>query len=186
MRHGQRRVIQAIRGHHHIHPGGPLETAELCDAVGMRAGQRVLDLGSGFGGTVAWMGRERGVDPVGLDLELANLRLAGGQWGRGVSLVGGDACHLPFRHGSFQAVVCWCVLGYVADLPMLLREVRRVLAPGGVFGAHLYTRQPGFVPRPGGMEHVRTLVESQRAWQAAGFHSPQATEIGRASCRERV
>jgi len=51
-----------------------------------------------------------------------------------VSLVEGDALALPFPDGSFDVVVSAFVLRNLADIQKGLREMRRVLRPGGVLG----------------------------------------------------
>jgi 2-polyprenyl-6-hydroxyphenyl methylase / 3-demethylubiquinone-9 3-methyltransferase len=40
---------------------------------------------------------------------------------------------MPFADGSFSAIVCLDVLEHVRDLKATIREIARVLAPGGVF-----------------------------------------------------
>lgn len=52
---------------------------------------------------------------------------------RRVECVAGDALALPFEAGAFDAVVCGFGVRNLADLRRGLREVRRVLAPGGSF-----------------------------------------------------
>lgn len=42
-----------------------------------------------------------------------------------------QATKLPFRDASFEAVLCVGVVSYVDDVPALLRDVHRVLRPGG-------------------------------------------------------
>lgn len=50
----------------------------------------------------------------------------------GTPTVRADAAHMPYRHGSFSGVVCAQVLDYTtASVVMILREMHRVLKPGG-------------------------------------------------------
>lgn len=47
------------------------------------------------------------------------------------AMVAADVTRLPFEDGSFDAVLCSHVLEHVRDEPAALRELRRVLRPGG-------------------------------------------------------
>lgn len=84
-----------------------------------------------------------GADTVGVDLtprhvELARAHLAA------MSLEGeivqGDAEDLPFADGSFDRVSSNGVLHHTPDMPAALREVRRVLRPGGQTRIIVYNR----------------------------------------------
>lgn len=52
--------------------------------------------------------------------------------------VAADAGHLPFRSGLFQCIECDAVLEHVRDPQQVMRELSRVLAPGG----HLHLVTP--------------------------------------------
>ena len=105
------------------------------DAVAVRAGERVLDVGCGPGfgtlellGDVGPSGRVVGVDVSEDMLAVAAHRCAG----RGdVDFRHGDATALPVGDGEFDAAICVQVLEYVADATGALREIRRALRPGG-------------------------------------------------------
>lgn len=45
----------------------------------------------------------------------------------------GDACRLPYKNGAFSSVFSNCVIEHIPDLDGLLREISRVLRPGGIF-----------------------------------------------------
>ncbi len=92
-------------------------------------GKRVLDLGCGVGEYVRAFAR-RGADALGCDIELPRLREARR---RGtVDVLAGAGEMLPLRDGSLDVAVLNEVIEHVSDERATLREVGRVLAPGGV------------------------------------------------------
>ncbi len=102
--------------------------------LGDLGGRLVLDAGCG-GGLVAKGLAAAGAVVVGLDRSLGSLQVARravppGGAGR-FEAVGGRLERLPFADGTFGAVVAADVLEHVADLPAVVREITRVLAPGG-------------------------------------------------------
>ncbi|RLB57390.1 MAG: ArsR family transcriptional regulator [Deltaproteobacteria bacterium] len=96
----------------------------------------VADLGCGAGKLLEELCRraERaiGVDASPAMLEQARRALDGHAGCERVDLRLGQLEHLPLCDGEAQAVVMMLVLHHVAEPPLALREVRRVLAPGGV------------------------------------------------------
>ena len=112
-------------------------------ALGDLGGRLVLDAGCG-GGLVAKGLVEAGAIVVGLDqsprsLEVARRAIARPSAGGGAAqrghfhAAGGRLERLPFADGAFDAVVAADVLEHVPDLPAVVRELGRVLAPGGSF-----------------------------------------------------
>jgi demethylmenaquinone methyltransferase/2-methoxy-6-polyprenyl-1,4-benzoquinol methylase len=97
---------------------------------------RILDLCCGTGDLAfrAEAGAAVGSRVVGLDFTLPMLGIALGRRAssrRAPGFAQGDAMRLPFRDASFDAVTMGYGLRNVADPLACLREVRRVLAPGG-------------------------------------------------------
>lgn len=94
---------------------------------------RTLDVACGAGRHIKAL-RQRGFSAFGLDLSLPLLKRAHAQ---GEKVVRGDMRVLPFRTGSFHLVTNFFTsFGYfqdAADDQRVLREVRRVLAPGAAF-----------------------------------------------------
>lgn len=85
----------------------------------------MLDIGVGTGRLLASVS---GVEKHGIDVSLNYLqRLVGGD----VELAQGSIEALPYKDGYFDVVTCTDVLEHVVDLNQALRELRRVLRPGG-------------------------------------------------------
>ena len=98
-------------------------------ALGLRPGERVLDVGAGTGVSTAELQRS-GAFAVGADLSVGMLA-AGRQAGRTVPLLAADALKLPFPDGTFDAVTISFALRNVQDTEGALRELGRVTRPGG-------------------------------------------------------
>jgi SAM-dependent methyltransferase len=92
------------------------------------AGRRVLDLGCGVGEYVRAFARE-GARAFGCDIAPGRLIEARRRGAEGVVAAAGE--WLPFRDGSLDVVVLNEVIEHVADDRATMREVARVLAPGG-------------------------------------------------------
>ena len=97
------------------------------EALGLRPGERVLDLAAGTAVSTVELGRS-GAWCVAADFSLGMLR-AGAH--RDVPKVAADALHLPFRDRSFDAVTISFGLRNVADPDAALAELARVTRPGG-------------------------------------------------------
>ncbi|MFF2654489.1 class I SAM-dependent methyltransferase [Streptomyces sp. NPDC058045] len=103
-------------------------------------GRRALEIGAGAAQCSRWL-RARGADAVALDLSFRQLqhatRIGDGDGGDGagpVGLVQADAGALPFADGAFDlACSAYGAMPFVAEPVVVLREVRRVLRPGGRF-----------------------------------------------------
>jgi arsenite methyltransferase len=112
--------------------GNPLRVAEL------RPGETVLDLGSGAGldlllsaRRVGPTGRVIGLDMTPEMVELARQNTAGAG---NVEVHLGRIEQIPLPDASVDVVISNCVLNLSADKPAVLREVARVLRPGGRLG----------------------------------------------------
>jgi SAM-dependent methyltransferase len=106
--------------------------APLLDAVGVGAGDRVLDIGTGPG-PVAALAAARGARPVGLDFSEAMLSEARRAYPE-IDFHAGSAEALPFGDSEFDAVVGNFVLHHSGDPSKVLREAFRVLRPEGRMG----------------------------------------------------
>ena len=90
---------------------------------------RALDVGCGEGRFCRVL-RDRGIDTVGLDPTPALLATARARDTTG-TYVEGLAEHLPFDDASFDLVVSYLTLIDIPDVQAAIREMARVLAPGG-------------------------------------------------------
>jgi len=90
---------------------------------------KVLDVGCGTGEMVATLMR-LGYEVWGLDIAEPMVRYARARCGSDRFRVG-DMEHLPFQENTFDAVVCLGVIEYLAVDEQALREIWRVLNPGG-------------------------------------------------------
>ncbi len=115
-------------------------TVEL-DALGVAAGDRVLDLGCGTG-RHAYAALERGAHVVALDLDPSLLHEVGAMCaaliaegpapeGSSATFLCGDATVLPFADGSFDHVIASEVLEHIPQDSLAIREIARVLRPRG-------------------------------------------------------
>ena len=114
--------------------GNPVMVAEL------NPGERVLDLGSGGGidvllsaKRVGPSGRAFGLDMTDEMLSLAQ-RNAAEAGATNVEWLRGQIESIPLPANSIDVVISNCVVNLAADKPAVLREVFRVLRPGGRIG----------------------------------------------------
>ncbi|SFP46652.1 Methyltransferase domain-containing protein [Mesorhizobium sp. NFR06] len=163
-----------------FHTRGLAATAELADLAVITADMSVLDIGSGVGGPARFLEATYGCKVTGIDLSepfvdaSRYLTKRTGQDGR-VSFEAGSALALPFEDGRFEAALLQHVAMNIADRPLLYREIRRVLKPGGKFATFdvvLSGGDPHYpVPwaKTPGESFLITAAETCEAIEAAGF-----------------
>jgi demethylmenaquinone methyltransferase / 2-methoxy-6-polyprenyl-1,4-benzoquinol methylase len=94
-------------------------------------GDRVLDVATGTGLVALELLRQKGCSVVGVDQSREMLAVASKQLPPEVELVEASAEKLPFEDGSFDALTVTYLLRYVDDPGATLRELARVVRPGG-------------------------------------------------------
>jgi demethylmenaquinone methyltransferase/2-methoxy-6-polyprenyl-1,4-benzoquinol methylase len=118
----------------------PLWRRALVGAVDPQPGQRLLDVATGTGMVAAALVRRSGCEVVALDqseamLSAARDRLAGDpRLAEQISFVTGEAERLPFADGEFDGLTFTYLLRYVDDRAATMRELARVVKPGGRIG----------------------------------------------------
>jgi SAM-dependent methyltransferase len=100
----------------------------LLDAAGVRAGMRVLDVGTGPGDAAA-TAVARGADAIGIDIAPAMVEIASRRHPDAV-FVQGSATELPFADASFDAAVGNIVVLHVGEPERAAHDLARVVAPG--------------------------------------------------------
>jgi demethylmenaquinone methyltransferase / 2-methoxy-6-polyprenyl-1,4-benzoquinol methylase len=108
----------------------------LVDQIAPARGQRILDVATGTGMVAAELLARADCTVVGLDqstemLARARARFAAGPAAERVELIAGQAERLPFADATFDALTFTYLLRYVDDSPATMRELARVLRPGG-------------------------------------------------------
>lgn len=105
--------------------------------IGLRPGMRVLEVGAGVGRVTVEaariVGAEGKIECIDIEPEMiADVRERVAQAGlQNVEARVSDVRHLPFPAGTFDLVYLVAVLGSIPDKGRALREIRRVLKPGG-------------------------------------------------------
>jgi len=121
-----------------FHVGGIEATQELAKHMELRAGLRLLDVGSGIGGPARYFAAEHECRVTGIDLTEDFVRVARSLTARTkldglVEFRQGSALEMPFEAGSFEGAYMIHVGMNIADKAGIFREVRRVLKAGGLF-----------------------------------------------------
>ena len=124
-----------------FHIRGRTATLELARAAGLDAAKRVLDVGSGVGGTSRCLAKEFGCRVTGIDLTDEYCRAAAMLSARTglahlVDFRQGDATKLPFDDQTFDVVWTEHVAMNIPDKTRLYKEMHRVLKPGGTLAIY--------------------------------------------------
>jgi demethylmenaquinone methyltransferase/2-methoxy-6-polyprenyl-1,4-benzoquinol methylase len=112
----------------------------LVAAVEPRPGQRLLDVATGTGLVAFALADRNGCEVVGLDQSEAMLAVARARLvetpalNARISFVRGEAERLPFADSEFDALTFTYLLRYVDDRAATMRELARVVKPGGRIG----------------------------------------------------
>lgn len=155
----------------------------VLDAVDLKPGDRALDLGCGHGRTLGKVaariehGRAMGVDPSEVMCRLATRHnrkaIASGH----VSVERASAADIPALDASFDKAFSVHTIYFWPDLEAGLRELRRVVRPGGELwlGFHSSEHAPVAERLPESVYTLRSGDEIARALENSGFDDVQIT-----------
>jgi demethylmenaquinone methyltransferase/2-methoxy-6-polyprenyl-1,4-benzoquinol methylase len=151
----------------------------LVSRVEVGAGDRVLDVATGTGAVAIELVRRHGCSVVGLDQSPEMLAEGGARVNRAgladrIELLEGRAEELPFEDAVFDALTFTYLLRYVDDPAATLRELARVVRPGGTVASLEFGVPPGPLPRAAWNLYVRVGLPL-----AGRLVSPSWHEVGR-------
>lgn len=134
------------------------------ESLALGGGDEVLDLATGTADLALLVARRHpGVRVVGLDpsagmLAVGERKIGAAALGDRVRLQQGDAQALPFADASFDAACMAFGIRNVPDRPRALREIARVLRPGGRLAILELSEPRGGVLGPLARLHIRSVV----------------------------
>lgn len=137
--------------------------------LALEPGEAVLEVGCGTGvflpslaALVGPTGRVVGIDHAPAFLEQARDRIAGAGLADRVELAEADAHRLPFADETFDAVHCERVLMHLEDPALAIREMRRVVRPGGrVVAAEVHAAGATLAhPDPAAVRQINAILVS--------------------------
>jgi O-antigen biosynthesis protein len=117
-------------------------------AARFAAGKRVLDIGSGAGDGTAFLA-QHAKEATGVDVAPDTVEHARQQDPLpNLQYIAASAASIPLPDASFDLITAFEVIEHIEQWPELIREARRLLAPGGVFfvstpNVHYYTESRG-------------------------------------------
>jgi demethylmenaquinone methyltransferase/2-methoxy-6-polyprenyl-1,4-benzoquinol methylase len=151
----------------------------LVSRVEAGASDRVLDVATGTAAVAIEVARRHGCSVVGLDqspemLAEGRARVQRAGLGDRIELVEGRAEELPFDDAAFHALTFTYLLRYVEDPSATLRELARIVRPGGTIASLEFGVPPGLLPRAAWELYVRVGLPL-----AGRVVSPGWNEVGR-------
>lgn len=183
-------TIEQLAPVDHFHARGFSATEELADALPIKEGNRLVDIGSGIGGPARYLAKRfrchvDGVDITAPFVNAANKLSALVGMTDVVGFLHGDGQKLPYRDEAFDGGYAQHVTMNVPDRNIFFGEACRVLKPGGFFA--LTEHGLGEIGNPhhpvpwsedGSGAYLLTPAETISVLESSGFTDIQVSDTG--------
>jgi len=133
----------------------------LADAAGIAGPMRVVDVGCGPGGLTRVLAERAGAEQVAAIDPAAQFAAATRERVRGADVRVGVAEELPWPDGGFDAALSCLVIAFMSDPGRGVREMARVVRPGGTVAACMWDLTGG------GMTMLHTFWTAARSVEAS-------------------
>jgi SAM-dependent methyltransferase len=173
--------VDDLSGLDQLHAGGVASTLHLIEVLDLGPGSRVLDVGSGIGGPARVVASQTGCHVTGIDLSPDFVDTARSITARvgltdQVAFDVGSATDMPYDDAAFDRAMLNHVGMNLPAKDRVFAEVRRVLAPDGLFAVYEQMRVGDgdlTFPLPWAEDESSSFVESRERYAelltAAGF-----------------
>jgi sterol 24-C-methyltransferase len=159
----------------------------LGEAIGLRPGMKVLDVGCGVGGPQRSLARKFGVSIVGLNINEYQLGKCSAYNSKAgldhlCSILYGDFLNIPAEDGSFDAAYHVEAISHAPDKAAVYAEIFRVLRPGAVFAGYDWCMTPLYdggdpvhrelkqgIEYGNALPEIASFTEVAESLRAAGF-----------------
>jgi sterol 24-C-methyltransferase len=160
---------------------------KIADALKLKPGMRVLDVGCGIAGPMKTIAEKSGATIVGLNINSYQIKKAQEYIQKSglekqCSFHQGNFMQLDLPEASFDAVYAIESTCHAPDKSRCFKEIFRVLKPGSFFAGYEYGLLPNFDPKNeehvqimedlehgGGLQKIVPIAEVKKALQDAGF-----------------
>lgn len=171
------------------HGRGIVATREHFEHAGITSGMYVLDVGCAIGGSSRYIATACGCRVAGIDLTQEYVDVARELTRRcgledKIEYFHADALDMPFEDATFDHVWCQNVTMNIEDKTGLVREIARVLKPGGRFSCSEITRGTGgepFYPLPWASDpsssFLVTADEMRAILESGGFRVVERIDL---------